>query len=99
MLTAHMIISTAVRCISASVVGALLAMGSVVRADEPANVDQPVDQLMSQLTPEEKISLLHGYKGFYTGEIQRLNIPATKMTDGPVGTRNDGASTAYPAGV
>jgi beta-glucosidase len=77
---------------------ALAGVCSPLRAADPS-IDQKVDQIMSQLTLDETISLIHGYDNFYTGAIQRLNIPRTKMTDGPVGTRNDGASTAYPAGA
>jgi beta-glucosidase len=62
-------------------------------------IEQRVDQIMSQLTQEEKIKLLHGVDNFYTADIPRLGIPRVKMTDGPVGTRNDGPSTGYPAGA
>jgi beta-glucosidase len=84
--------------LAAVALAALAGVCSTLRAQSPA-VDQRVDQLMSQLTVDEKISLIHGYDGFYTGAIQRLGIPRMKMSDGPVGTRNDGASTAYPAGA
>jgi beta-glucosidase len=78
-------------------ISAGLVFTSVTLADSA--VDQRVDKIMSQLTQDEKISLLHGYNNFYTGEIKRMDIPRIKMTDGPVGTRNDGKSTAYPAGA
>ena len=55
------------------------------------------EQILGQMTQEQKISLLHGYDSFYTAEIADLKVPKLKMSDGPVGTRNDGASTAYPA--
>jgi beta-glucosidase len=67
------------------------------RAD-PA-VEARVDKIMAQLTLDEKISLLHGVDNFYTDQVKRLGIPRIKMTDGPVGTRNDGKTTAYPAGA
>ncbi len=82
----------AVFCVAAGLMGNRFAV-----AQSP--VELRVDQLVSQLNQEEKIGLLHGYDGFYTGAVDRLKIPRTKFTDGPVGTRNDGASTAYPAGV
>ncbi len=62
-------------------------------------VDEKVDHIFQQLTPAEKIELLGGVDNFFTRDVKRLNIPRFKMTDGPVGTRNDGKSTAYPAGV
>jgi beta-glucosidase len=75
----------------------LLAISSVLRAQE--NIEPRVDKILAQLTPDEKIQLLGGVNDFYTHPIARLDIPRLKMSDGPVGTRNDGKTTAYPAGV
>ena len=88
----------AAACIAAAV---LAAAASRVRAADPApgEVEARVDKLLSQLTVDEKIGLISGINGFYTKAVERLNIPRFKMTDGPVGTRNDGATTAYPAGA
>ncbi len=58
-----------------------------------------VDKLVSEMSLDEKITLLGGIDDFYTRPIERLNIPRIKMTDGPNGTRVNGESTAYPAGV
>ena len=80
----------------------LLSLAQASKADPnqaDPKVDLRTDQIMTQLTLEEKIKLLHGYDNFYTAQIPRLNLPRIKMTDGPVGTRNDGKSTAYPAGA
>jgi beta-glucosidase len=79
-------------------IAAGLACNAMTFAEGPT-VDQRVDQIFGQLTLDEKIGLLHGYDGFYTGAIDHAGVPRTKFTDGPVGTRNDGASTAYPAGA
>jgi beta-glucosidase len=62
-------------------------------------IEQRVDQLLAQLTPQEKFQLLGGVSGFYTKDIPHINLPRFKMSDGPVGSRNDGPSTAYPAGA
>jgi beta-glucosidase len=81
---------------------AALAAGCIftltTRASTP-DTEKRVDQLLSQLTPEEKLSLLGGVNGFYTKDIASINLPRLKMSDGPVGARNDGPSTAYPAGA
>lgn len=55
--------------------------------------------LLAKLTLDEKISMLGGVDGFFTHPIKRLNIPRFRMSDGPLGLRNQGPSTAYPAGV
>ena len=74
------------------------ALAQIARAETP-QIDQQADRLMSQMSQDEKISLIHGVDSFYTNSVDHLKIPRFKMTDGPVGTRNDGPSTAYPAGV
>lgn len=60
---------------------------------------QAVDKLVSQMTLEEKIDLIGGYKNFYIRGIERLGIPEIRIADGPVGIRNFGPSTAYPASI
>ena len=62
-----------------------------------ADVERRVDELLSQLSLEEKVSLLGG-TGFETRPIERLGIPSLRMTDGPVGVRN-GTSTAFPVSI
>src|SRR5208282_4766297 len=63
------------------------------------DVESRVEDLLRKLTLEEKIDLLGGRRGFYTLAIDRLGIPALKMADGPMGVRNYGPSTAFPAGI
>lgn len=46
-----------------------------------------IDKLLSELTIEEKASLLSGHKSWFTNQISRLNIPKICMTDGPHGLR------------
>jgi beta-glucosidase len=66
---------------------------------DPATVERRVDELLSKMTVEEKIDYLGGYQGFYTQPIERLHLPAFKMSDGPAGVRNYGPTTAYAAPV
>lgn len=61
------------------------------------NIEQKIQQLIKQLTLEEKIDLLGG-TGFETKPIDRLGIPSLKMTDGPLGVRWNKA-TAFPSGI
>ena len=44
-----------------------------------------IDQVISQLTLEEKIKMIHGAGLFETGAVERMNIPPLKMSDGPMG--------------
>lgn len=68
-------------------------------AGESAGVEARVNALLGKLSLEEKISLLGGVQSFYTVAIPHAGIPAFKMSDGPMGPRNYGPSTAFPAGI
>jgi beta-glucosidase len=63
----------------------------------PPGVEARVEDLLSRMTLDEKLSLLSG-TGFDTVSIPRLGIPALHMTDGPAGIRT-GPATSFPAGV
>lgn len=59
--------------------------------------------LLSAMTTEEKITMLHGTSGNYVGNVagnERLGIPALNLQDGPQGFRDDqhpGTSTCWPS--
>lgn len=48
-----------------------------------------IEELISKLTIEEKSAMIHGVGLFRTGDVERLNIPSLKMSDGPIGVRNE----------
>ena len=58
-----------------------------------------IDKKIKQMTLEEKIDFIGGYKGFNIRGYKHLGIPEIKFADGPVGVRNYGKSTAYPASI
>ncbi len=61
-------------------------------------IENRIDDLMSQLTLEEKVALIHGASDFTFGGIKRLGIGEIGMNDGPQGVRGP-VSTAYPSGL
>src|SRR5687768_2144309 len=64
-----------------------------------------VQSLMRGLNLEEKVALLAGASMWYTVAIERLGIPAIKVTDGPNGARGDAifgagkGAACFPAGI
>ena len=51
-----------------------------------------VEELLGQMTSQEKVALLAGTHDWYTVPVERLGIPSLKMTDGPNGARRLPAS-------
>ncbi|MGA2622854.1 MAG: glycoside hydrolase family 3 C-terminal domain-containing protein [Bacteroidota bacterium] len=79
---------------------------SLLRAQETplyknpsAPVEERVKDLLPRMTLEEKIDMLGGLEDFYIRPNERLGIPKIKMADGPLGVRNYGDATAFPAGI
>jgi beta-glucosidase len=70
-----------------------------VYKDPAAAVEDRVNDILSQMTLNEKLDYIGGYNSFYIRGISRLGLPEIKMSDGPVGVRNYGNTTAYPAGI
>jgi len=65
-----------------------------------------VRRLLAELTLGEKVDLVHGTTDpsgeavGYVPSVDRLDIPALRMVDGPLGVRlPDGSSTAFPAAI
>ncbi|MFV8324770.1 glycoside hydrolase family 3 C-terminal domain-containing protein [Flavobacterium sp. ZS1P14] len=62
--------------------------------------DAEIDKLISKMTLEEKIGMLHGNSMFSTGGVKRLGIPELKMADGPIGVREEISRDNWaPAGL
>lgn len=51
------------------------------------NIDFNIDEVLSEMTLEEKASLLSGLDLWRTKPIERLGIPSIKVSDGPHGMR------------
>jgi beta-glucosidase len=78
-----------------ALLGLLLTLNALA---QPA-VEKRVDGLLAQMSTADKLRLIGGTRGFYTQAIPRLGIPELKMSDGPMGVRCFGLSTAYPAPI
>jgi beta-glucosidase len=57
--------------------------------DDQQPVEARVNDLLSHLTLEEKISLVHANSNFTTAGVPRLGIPELIMDDGPLGVREE----------
>ncbi len=56
-----------------------------------------IEQLISELTLEEKVSMLAGHDFWTTEPIERLGIPQLKVTDGPNGARGEKVRGGTPS--
>jgi beta-glucosidase len=48
-----------------------------------------IDSLISEMTLEEKVAMIHASSSFTTGGVPRLGIPEWTMSDGPHGVRKE----------
>lgn len=70
-------------------------------------MSERIESLLAQMTLEEKVSMLAGASVWYTVPVERLGIPAIKMTDGPNGARGETqiggpagrTSACFPVGI
>jgi beta-glucosidase len=83
--------------------GIFLAAALVGRAQEPVPdspaIERRVDRMIAALTLGQKIDLLGGVDSMYVRAAGPAGFPRLKMSDGPVGVRTWGPSTAYAGGI
>ncbi|WP_163192947.1 glycoside hydrolase family 3 C-terminal domain-containing protein [Clostridium thermarum] len=56
---------------------------------ENISIENKIEELLKKMTLEEKVGLIHGNGLFRTEGVERLGIPALKMSDGPMGVRRE----------
>lgn len=71
-------------------------MGSVA-VDIPSSHDFDVAHILSQLSVDEKVSLISGSDPWHTAPIPRFGLPAIRLTDGPNGVRGTKFFNGVPA--
>jgi beta-glucosidase len=69
------------------------------KALSPADVEKRVDAILAKMTLEEKIDYIGGLDNMFIRAYPKLGIPLLKMSDGPLGVRTWGPTTAFPAGI
>ncbi|MFW5751434.1 MAG: glycoside hydrolase family 3 protein, partial [Planctomycetota bacterium] len=52
-------------------------------------VEVAIDELIAQMTLEEKVGMCHAESAFCSGGVERLGIPPLVMSDGPHGVRQE----------
>jgi len=84
----------------------LAGAASWAQRDEPATprvltpaMEQKIDAMVKTLSIEQKIDMLGGADGMAIRGVPEIGMPSLRMSDGPMGVRSWGASTAYAAGI
>ncbi|WP_129618536.1 MULTISPECIES: glycoside hydrolase family 3 C-terminal domain-containing protein [Bacteroides] len=77
----------------------LNALGASAQKWFSLEVEKQVNEILSRMTVEEKLSYLKGADWMSTKGFPNLGISPMKMSDGPQGLGTHGKSTAYPATV
>jgi beta-glucosidase len=86
------------RDISGLMVLAAIALFGI-KAFSADSADDRVNDLLGRMTLPEKLEYIGGIHAMSIRPIPRLGLPEIRMSDGPVGVRQDRPSTRYPAGI
>jgi beta-glucosidase len=96
-------LSKRIRIPLAALLVALLALllPTPARAQQKSaeEIDRQVEVMLSKLTLEQKIDLIHGANGMFNPPMPQFGLPALKTSDGPMGVHSWGLTTAYAIGV
>jgi beta-glucosidase len=94
----------ALRCVPLLACAALSGLGATTSAqdtppylDKALPVEARIDDLISRLTLDEKIGLVHASGLFRSGGVERLGVPSLWTDDGPQGVREEVGVTSWTA--
>ncbi len=87
------------RIFLALVVAFSVLMGGLASRAQTADDEKKINDTIAKMTLEEKIQMLSGSSMMASTGLQRLGIPAFRMSDGPMGAHVPPPSTAYAAGI
>ena len=74
--------------------------GAFAQNPTPEEIDRQVEVMLGKLTLEEKIALVHGVSDMILAPaVPKIGLPELRTSDGPMGVRSWGPSTAYAAGI
>src|SRR5947209_2365978 len=77
----------------------------MIMDDERSKHLTNIEELLRQMTLQEKVVMLSGTNMWYTVPVERLGLPSLKMSDGPNGARGAGGfsgdvkAACFPAGI
>jgi beta-glucosidase len=96
-------LSKRIRIPLVALLAALLALllPAPARAQQKSaeEIDRQVEGMLSKLTLEQKIDLIHGANGMFNTPMPQFGLPALKPSDGPMGVKSWGPTTAYAIGI
>ncbi|HPF98531.1 MAG TPA: glycoside hydrolase family 3 C-terminal domain-containing protein [Kiritimatiellia bacterium] len=64
-----------------------------------ADQEARIQELIDQMSLDDKIAMVSGEDPWMTHPIPRLGISSVKVADGPHGVRNGGKATCFPTGI
>jgi beta-glucosidase len=97
--TCRSILTFGVACLFAMLLNCSAAISAQAPAPDSPAIEAQAHAMLAKLTLEQKIVLLGGVDWMFTHPIPAIGLPRLKMSDGPVGVRSWGPTTAYPAGA
>ena len=73
----------------------LIIFSSCLTGNKVGSTDKQIESLLSQMTLEEKIGMLHSNTMFSSTGVPRLSIPDLHYSDGPHGVRFEGVANGW----